>query len=75
MDQRHKYKTIAQGAAASVWCSTHPMLAAMGGVYCEDVDIAPVVDANHKALNGVLPCAVDARLAQRLCAVSEEWVA
>jgi NAD(P)-dependent dehydrogenase (short-subunit alcohol dehydrogenase family) len=30
-DQRHMYKTIAQGAATSVWCATHPMLAGMGG--------------------------------------------
>jgi NAD(P)-dependent dehydrogenase (short-subunit alcohol dehydrogenase family) len=74
-DQRHMYKTIAQGAATSVWCATHPMLAGMGGVYCEDVNFAPAVDANHKALNGVLPWAVDADLAQRLWTLSETWVA
>jgi hypothetical protein len=47
-DQRHVYKTIARGAATSVWCATHPMLAGMGGVYCEDVNFAVAVDTNHK---------------------------
>ena len=33
-------KTTEQGAATSVWCATSPQLDGMGGVYCEDVDIA-----------------------------------
>jgi NAD(P)-dependent dehydrogenase (short-subunit alcohol dehydrogenase family) len=33
-------KTIPQGAATSVWCATSPALNNIGGVYCEDVDIA-----------------------------------
>ena len=34
------FKTAEQGAATSVWCATSPQLDGMGGVYCEDVDIA-----------------------------------
>lgn len=33
-------KTIPQGAATTVWCATSPLLAHIGGVYCEDGDIA-----------------------------------
>lgn len=33
-------KTIQQGAATTVWCATSPMLDEIGGVYCEDCDIA-----------------------------------
>jgi NAD(P)-dependent dehydrogenase (short-subunit alcohol dehydrogenase family) len=34
------FKTPAQGAATQVWAATSPRLAGMGGVYCEDCDIA-----------------------------------
>lgn len=33
-------KTIPQGAATQVWCATSPLLDSIGGVYCEDCDIA-----------------------------------
>jgi len=70
-DQLHMYKTIAQGAATTVWCATSPKLDGIGGVYCEDCDIAPSVGSDHKALNGVLPWAVDPVFAKRLWALSE----
>ena len=35
-----RFKTPAQGAATSVWAATSPALEGMGGVYCEDCDIA-----------------------------------
>ena len=38
------FKTPEQGAATSVWAATSPQLAGMGGVYCEDADIAAVTD-------------------------------
>ncbi|WP_233838438.1 oxidoreductase [Paraburkholderia sp. ZP32-5] len=71
VDQLHMYKTIEQGAATTVWCATSPMLDGMGGVYCEDCDIAPAVSSDHKALNGVLPWAADPVLARRLWTLSE----
>lgn len=63
-------KSIEQGAATSVWCATSPRLAGLGGVYCEDCDIAPVVAADSQGL-GVRPYAIDPALADRLWALSE----
>ena len=33
-------KTIPQGAATTIWCATSPLLNEIGGVYCEDADVA-----------------------------------
>ncbi|AOK37810.1 oxidoreductase [Burkholderia cenocepacia] len=73
-EQLHTYKTIAQGAATTVWCATNPMLEGRGGVYCEDCDIARAVPADHKPANGVLPWAADPNLAEKLWALSERLV-
>jgi NAD(P)-dependent dehydrogenase (short-subunit alcohol dehydrogenase family) len=67
------YKTTEQGAATSVWCATSPQLAGMGGVYCEDVDIAAAVAADSPGKTGVRPWARDPELAERLWRKSEEW--
>lgn len=69
------YKTIEQGAATSVWCATSPLLTNMGGVYCEDCDIARAVAADHVPLDGVLPWAIDPQLADRLWKFSEQCLA
>ena len=45
----------------------------MGGVYCEDVDIAEAVTADSPEPRGVRPWAMDPELAERLWAKSEEW--
>ncbi len=37
-------KTIPQGAATTVWCATSPSLSNLGGVYCEDADVAVIAD-------------------------------
>jgi len=34
------FKTPEQGASTSVWAATSPQLEGMGGLYCEDADIA-----------------------------------
>jgi NAD(P)-dependent dehydrogenase (short-subunit alcohol dehydrogenase family) len=70
--QRAMYKTPQQGAATTVWCATSPALNGMGGVYCEDCDIAEAVPADHKPLNGVLPWAIDSEAADRLWHASEK---
>jgi NAD(P)-dependent dehydrogenase (short-subunit alcohol dehydrogenase family) len=67
------YKTIEQGAATSVWCATSPQLAGMGGVYCEDCDVAEAVPADFKGLSGVRPWAIDRDAAERLWHASEAW--
>ncbi len=66
-------KTIEQGAATSVWCATSPQLDGMGGVYCEDCDIAEAVLADFSGQSGVRPWAMDPALAERLWTKSEEW--
>jgi NAD(P)-dependent dehydrogenase (short-subunit alcohol dehydrogenase family) len=38
-------KTIEQGAATQVWCAVSAQLDGLGGVYCENVEIAEVVAA------------------------------
>ena len=40
-------KTISQGAATSVWTATSPLLNNIGGVYCEDADIAELVSVDQ----------------------------
>jgi NAD(P)-dependent dehydrogenase (short-subunit alcohol dehydrogenase family) len=59
-------KTIAQGAATSLWAATNPLLVGEGGVYCADCDIAPLVDDDSPAANGVRRWAIDPDQAARL---------
>lgn len=64
-------KTIPQGAATTVWCATSPALDSMGGVYCEDVEIAPL-STDLSQGSGVHPYSLDEARAQRLWKLSEE---
>ncbi|HEX6736990.1 MAG TPA: oxidoreductase, partial [Vicinamibacteria bacterium] len=66
-------KNPEQGAATSVWCATSRQLDGMGGVYCEDVDIAVAAAADGAEKRGVRPWAMDPDLAERLWLLSEEW--
>jgi hypothetical protein len=69
-------KSIEQGAATSVWTATSPQLNRMGGVYCEDRDIAaeddrPPNDPGDASLGkGVRPWATDVKAAKRLWELS-----
>lgn len=74
-----KLKTIAQGAATTVWCATSPMLEGIGGVYCENCDVAVIDDGTIEqryedpgSLYGVKPYSIDKDDAERLWALSEE---
>lgn len=76
-----RLKTIEQGAATSVWCAVSPQLNGVGGVYCEDGDIAVLDEGNLEhvyddpsTLRGVKPYSVDAGNAQQLWALSEKMV-
>jgi len=64
-------KTIPQGAATTVWCATSPLLNHIGGVYCEDADIAELVSGNSIS-NGVKDYSLDEASAKRLWKWSEE---
>jgi NAD(P)-dependent dehydrogenase (short-subunit alcohol dehydrogenase family) len=65
------FKTVAQGAATSVWCAVSLTLAGRGGVYCEDCDVAMVVPGDSKDLYGVRPWAIDKGVARALWDLSE----
>lgn len=64
-------KTIPQGAATTIFAATSPLLNNIGGVYCEDTDIAELAltEANH---GGVKPYSLDEANAKRLWKWSEE---
>ncbi len=64
-------KTIPQGAATTVWCATSPMLNHVGGVYCEDADIAGL-SYDTSVSGGVKPYSVDKNNAKRLWELSEK---
>jgi hypothetical protein len=66
------FKTIQQGAATSVWAATSRELDGIGGVYCEDCNIARSVPADSDEPFGVRPWAIDDEQAARLWQVSEE---
>ena len=72
VDQR--FKSPAQGAATSTWAATSPRLAGMGGVYCEDCDIAEPTDPDSPTarLAGVDAHAVDPDAAASLWDLSAE---
>ena len=65
------YKNPEQGAATSVWCAVSPQLEGMGGLYCEDCDVA-ASSQDDTSRNGVWPWAVDPEQAERLWAVSQQ---
>jgi hypothetical protein len=66
------FKTQEQGAATSVWCATSPQLTGMGGVYCQDVDVAPILPPDSPSNVGVRDYAIDPVAAERLWVISEE---
>ncbi|MDP4501508.1 SDR family NAD(P)-dependent oxidoreductase [Nonomuraea turcica] len=63
------FKTPEQGAATQVWAATSPQLAGMGGVYCEDCEIAEVTIEDNPG-RGVRPYAIDPDEAARLWRLS-----
>jgi NAD(P)-dependent dehydrogenase (short-subunit alcohol dehydrogenase family) len=74
-----KLKTLPQGAATTVWCATSPLLSDLGGVYCEDADVAELDLGNlapryddPSTQRGVQPYSLDEANAKRLWSLSEE---
>lgn len=68
------FKTPEQGAATSTWAATSPVLDGMGGVYCEDCNIASVTDSSSEFARyiGVDAHAIDEGEAERLWAWTAE---
>jgi hypothetical protein len=71
-DTPNAFKTIQQGAATLVWAATSRELDDIGGVYCEDCNIAEFVPADSDEPFGVRPWAIDDEQAARLWNVCEE---
>ncbi|SFN26732.1 NAD(P)-dependent dehydrogenase, short-chain alcohol dehydrogenase family [Chryseobacterium oleae] len=76
-----KLKTIPQGAATTVWCATSPDLQNIGGVYCENCDIAEIDlgQIEHRydepaTIRGVQPYSIDQENAEKLWTLSEEML-
>jgi NAD(P)-dependent dehydrogenase (short-subunit alcohol dehydrogenase family) len=74
-----KLKTIPQGAATTIWCATSSLLDHIGGVYCEDANIAELDlgQIEHRfdepsTIRGVQPYSLDEINAKRLWDLSEQ---
>lgn len=67
-----RLKSIPQGAATTIWCATSPLLDNIGGVYCEDADIAPIAHENSVGSYGVELYSLDETNAKRLWDLSEQ---
>jgi NAD(P)-dependent dehydrogenase (short-subunit alcohol dehydrogenase family) len=63
------FKTPEQGAATTVWAATSPQLNGLGGVYCDDCDVARVSTDDEP---GVRPYAIDPEQAAWLWDLSAE---
>ena len=68
----NNFKTPEQGASTTAWAATSPQLDDLGGVYCEDCDIAEEVPATDQGMQGVRAYAVDPEQAARLWTLSAE---
>lgn len=65
------FKTPEQGAATQVWAATASKLEGLGGLYCEDCEVAePAVEGD--VTGGVRDYAIDPEQASRLWALSAE---
>ncbi|WP_207485539.1 SDR family NAD(P)-dependent oxidoreductase [Arenibaculum pallidiluteum] len=66
------FKTPEQGAATQVWAATSPQLDGLGGLYCEDCDIAVRAETTHEPFVGVTAYATDPDEAERLWRLSAD---
>jgi len=63
------FKSTSQGASTTLWCATSPDLDNIGGVFCEDCDIAKrksEVDESLQRYFGVADWAIDTEEASKL---------
>ena len=71
------FKTTSQGASTSLWCATSSNLDDIGGVFCEDCDVAKrknEVDESLQRYFGVADWAVDTDEAPKLWEVTEKML-
>jgi NAD(P)-dependent dehydrogenase (short-subunit alcohol dehydrogenase family) len=72
---RAMFKTPTQGCTTTLWAATSPLLEGMGGVYCEDCNIAALSGEQPVRYRDVEPHAVDQDSAERLWEMSETLLA
>lgn len=68
---RAMFKSPEQGGATATWAATNPQLAGLGGVYCEDCEVATLGDDTSPRWAHVQPHAVNEDSAHRLWEVSQ----
>ena len=69
------FKTPEEGASTTIWAAVSPMLDGMGGVYCENCDIAKLGGADSPRWAEIAPYAVDKAEAERLWRETEAMIA
>lgn len=67
------FKTLEAGAATSIWAALSPQLANRRFAYCEDCDVARLIETPNFGW-GVLPYAIDEDIADRLWSASEKLI-
>jgi NAD(P)-dependent dehydrogenase (short-subunit alcohol dehydrogenase family) len=71
VEEGGRYKNLTQGAATTLWCATSPQLDGLGGLYCENCDVARLVGDGEVFDGGVRPWAIDPAQAEQLWTLSE----
>lgn len=69
------FKSPSQGCTTSLWAATSPLLDDKHGVYCEDCDVAPLMDENSPPFLHCAPHIADEEGAERLWDISEKLLA
>lgn len=69
------FKTPAQGASTSVWAATSQKLDGLGGLYCEDGDVAQLATDESQRYEHVRDWACSQEGAEKLWAMSEAMLA
>jgi NAD(P)-dependent dehydrogenase (short-subunit alcohol dehydrogenase family) len=69
------FKSPTQGCSTTLWAATSPMLDGLGGLYCENCDVAELATDSMPRYLGVAAWAVDEEAALRLWDVSEQMLA
>jgi len=64
-------KTVPQGTATTIWAATSPLLDKLGGVYCENADVA-LLSSDVSLIGGVKEYSLDETSAKRLWRLSEQ---
>jgi NAD(P)-dependent dehydrogenase (short-subunit alcohol dehydrogenase family) len=69
------FKTPQQGASTTLWALLSPRLAGMGGLYCEDCDVAQLAGEASQRWEHVRAWACDPERGERLWGMSETMLA